>query len=62
MGKNGLVSQYIYFEHNRDKIIIQELIDLRQSIVEGRYRDALDLVDELEGMGKQAIYVILDFS
>ena len=42
--------------------MVQELIDLRQSIVEGRYQDALDLVDELEGMGKQAIYVILDFS
>jgi hypothetical protein len=35
--------------------MVQELIDLRQSIVEGRYQDALDLVDELEGMGKQAI-------
>lgn len=35
--------------------MVQELIDLRQSILEGRYQDALDLVDELEGMGKQAI-------
>jgi hypothetical protein len=35
--------------------MVQELIDLRQSIVEGRYQDALDIVDELEGMGKQAI-------
>jgi Domain of unknown function DUF29 len=35
--------------------MVQELFDLRQSIVEGRYQDALDLVDELEGMGKQAI-------
>ncbi len=33
----------------------QELIDLRLSILEGRYEDALDLVDELEGMSKQAI-------
>ncbi len=35
--------------------MVQELIELRQSIVEGRYQDALDIVDELEGMGKQAI-------
>jgi hypothetical protein len=33
----------------------QELIDLRNSIVEGRYTDALAIVDELEGMSKQAI-------
>ncbi|MEM9904182.1 MAG: DUF29 family protein [Cyanobacteria bacterium P01_D01_bin.44] len=33
----------------------QELLDLRRSLVEGRYEDALLLVDELEGMGKQAI-------
>jgi hypothetical protein len=30
--------------------MVQELIDLRQSIVEGRYQDALDIIDELEGM------------
>lgn len=35
--------------------MVQELSDLRRSIVEGRYQDALDIVDELEGMGKQAI-------
>jgi len=35
--------------------MVQELIDLRQSIIEGRYQDALGIVDELEGMGKQAI-------
>ena len=35
--------------------MVQELIELRQSIVEGRYQDALEIVDELEGMGKQAI-------
>jgi len=35
--------------------MVQELIELRQSIVSGRYQDALDIVDELEGMGKQAI-------
>jgi hypothetical protein len=35
--------------------MVQELIDLKQSIVEGRYQDALNIVDELEGMGKQAI-------
>ncbi|MCL1466429.1 DUF29 family protein [Argonema galeatum] len=33
----------------------QELIDLRTSIIEGRYADALTIVDELEGMSKQAI-------
>ncbi|WP_017654018.1 DUF29 family protein [Fortiea contorta] len=33
----------------------QELIDLRKSIMEGRYADALAIVDELEGMSKQAI-------
>jgi hypothetical protein len=32
----------------------QELIDLRNSILEGRYTDALVIVDELEGMSKQA--------
>ena len=33
----------------------QELVDLKLSILEGRYEDALQLVDELEGMSKQAI-------
>ncbi|MBN3945667.1 MAG: DUF29 family protein [Nostoc sp. NMS7] len=33
----------------------QELIDLKKSILEGRYADALVIVDELEGMSKQAI-------
>ena len=33
----------------------QELIDLRNSLLEGRYADALLIVDELEGMSKQAI-------
>lgn len=33
----------------------QELLDLRRSIVEQRYDDALGLVDELEDMSKQAI-------
>ena len=32
----------------------QELIDLRNSILEKRYADALAIVDELEGMSKQA--------
>ena len=32
----------------------QELIDLRTSILEGRYDDALVIIDELEGMSKQA--------
>ena len=33
----------------------QELIDLRTSILEGRYSDALAIVDELEGMSKKEI-------
>jgi hypothetical protein len=33
----------------------QELIDLRNSILQGRYTDALAIVDELEGMSKKAI-------
>ncbi len=33
----------------------QELIDLRASIQEGRYEYALAIIDELEGMSKQAI-------
>jgi hypothetical protein len=33
----------------------QELIDLRNSILEQRYTDALAIVDELEGMSKKAI-------
>lgn len=33
----------------------QELIDLRTCIQEGRYADALAIVDELEGMSKQAV-------
>ena len=35
--------------------MVQELIDLRTSILEKRYDDALEIVDELEGMSKQAI-------
>ncbi|TAE56516.1 MAG: DUF29 family protein, partial [Nostocales cyanobacterium] len=33
----------------------QELTDLRNSILAGKYEDALAIVDELEGMSKQAI-------
>ncbi len=33
----------------------QELIDLKTSILEGRYTEALELVEELESMSKQAI-------
>ncbi|NET01984.1 MAG: DUF29 domain-containing protein [Sphaerospermopsis sp. SIO1G2] len=33
----------------------QELTDLRNSILAGRYTDALAIVDELEGMSKKAI-------
>jgi hypothetical protein len=34
----------------------QELIDLRTSILEGRYADALTIVDELEEMSEQVIF------
>ncbi len=33
----------------------QELTDLRNSILQGNYADALAIVDELEGMSRQAI-------
>ncbi|MCG6136980.1 MAG: DUF29 family protein [Nostoc sp. LLA-1] len=33
----------------------QELIELRQSILDGRYDDALEIIDDLEEMSKQAI-------
>lgn len=33
----------------------QEITNLRASILEGRYADALAIVDELEGMSRQAI-------
>ncbi|MGK7882410.1 MAG: DUF29 family protein [Crocosphaera sp.] len=33
----------------------QELIELRQYINEGRYQDALEIIDELEEMSKKAI-------
>ncbi|WP_277876811.1 MULTISPECIES: hypothetical protein [Cyanophyceae] len=32
----------------------QELTDLRNYILEGRYDDALSLLDELDGMSKKA--------
>jgi len=35
--------------------MIQELVDLKKSILNGRYEEALAIVDELEGMSKQAI-------
>ncbi|MDY6806327.1 MAG: DUF29 family protein [Cyanobacteriota bacterium] len=35
--------------------MIQELIDLRQSIIEGRTDDALEIIDDLEGMSKEHI-------
>lgn len=34
--------------------MIQELSDLRNSILEGRYQEALALIDQLDGMSKQA--------
>ncbi len=34
--------------------MIQELEDLKTSILEGRYQDALTLVEQLDGMSRQA--------
>lgn len=34
--------------------MIQELSDLRNSILEGRYEEALALIDQLDGMSRQA--------
>lgn len=48
-------SNYSFLSGRGLKSMVQELSDLRQSIVEGRYQDALKIIDELEGMGKQAI-------
>ena len=38
----------------RESFMTQELIDLRRSILEGRYADALAIVDELDWMSKKA--------
>ena len=35
--------------------MVQELTDLKQCILEERYQDALEIIDELEAMGKQSI-------
>ena len=35
--------------------MIQELIELRNNILQGRYPEALELIDELEGMSRKAI-------
>lgn len=35
--------------------MVQELVNLRASILQGRFADALLLIDELEGMSRQAI-------
>lgn len=34
--------------------MIQELADLKASLLEGRYQDALTLVEQLDGMSRQA--------
>lgn len=38
----------------RESFMTQELIDLRSSILEGRYADALAIVDELDWMSQKA--------
>ena len=35
--------------------MIQELIDLRQSIIEGRTDDALEIIDDLNQMGRKSL-------
>jgi hypothetical protein len=40
--------------------MMQELTDLRNSIVQGRYADALEIVDELENMSKRDILRKID--
>ncbi len=40
--------------------MVQELVDLRSCIVEGRYDEALQIIDELEGMSKAAILRNID--
>ena len=42
------------FEFEANTQMTQELIDLRNSILQGNYTEALAIVDELEGMSKQA--------
>jgi hypothetical protein len=42
------------------RTMVQELVDLRSSIVEGRYEEALEIIDELEGMSKAAILRNID--
>lgn len=37
----------------------QELVDLRQCILENRYDDALALVDELEEMSKNSQFCVI---
>ncbi len=41
-------------------VMTQELIDLRARILQGRYVDALTLIDQLEGMSRQAILRNID--
>lgn len=45
----------IGFSLLNSQAMTQELVDLRLHLQEGRYEEALAIVDELEGMGKQAI-------
>ena len=40
--------------------MVQELIELRQSIVEGRYQDALEIVDELKPISAIASPIIFN--
>ena len=40
--------------------MVQELSELRSSITEGRYQDALDIIDELEEMSKASILRNID--
>ncbi len=41
--------------------MVQELIELRNNILEGRYQEALELIDELEGMSRKSILRTIKF-
>lgn len=61
------LSTFTYRSRQKDKIVLltlcrhnvrvmtQELVDLRNSILEGRYEDALTILDDLEEMSKKSI-------
>ena len=59
--KNTKIAAKIFTFDQNWRIMNQELIDLRNSILAGRYTDALTIVDQLAGMNKQAILRQIQF-